>query len=104
MNGVSDATIPRRRGPKRANKIRKLFNLSKEDGSLHTVVCVSSLVSRGLDVRKYVIKRTVKKEGKKDKIRSPKIQRLITPQRLQRKRALFVSCIQYDRNIYITRL
>ena len=43
-----------------------------------------------IDVRKYVIKRTIKKEGKKDKVRSPKIQRLITPQRLQRKRALFV--------------
>ena len=42
------------------------------------------------DVRKYVIKRTIKKEGKKEKIRSPKIQRLITPQRLQRKRAEFV--------------
>ena len=45
------------------------------------------------DVRKYVIKRTVKKEGKKDKVRSPKIQRLVTPKRLQRKRALYVPCL-----------
>ncbi|CAG2119187.1 unnamed protein product, partial [Medioppia subpectinata] len=28
--GLTDNTIPRRLGPKRANKIRKLFNLSKE--------------------------------------------------------------------------
>ena len=55
-------------GPKRANKIRKLFNLSKED-----------------DVRKYVVRRPV--EGKKGQItKAPKIQRLITPRVLQRKR------------------
>ncbi|XP_026677737.1 40S ribosomal protein S6 [Diaphorina citri] len=76
--GLTDTTIPRRLGPKRASKIRKLFNLSKED-----------------DVRQYVIKRTLPpkpaKEGKK-KVRklykAPKIQRLITPVTLQRKRHL----------------
>merc|ERR1712189_77301 len=65
---------PRRLGPKRAGKIRKLFNLSKED-----------------DVRQYVIRRPIEvKEGKpqpkKPKTKAPKIQRLVTPQRLQRKR------------------
>merc|ERR1712129_276398 len=39
--GLTDSSVPRRLGPKRANNIRKLFNLSKED-----------------DVRKYVISRT----------------------------------------------
>ena len=39
--GLTDESAPRRLGPKRANKIRSLFNLSKED-----------------DVRKYVIART----------------------------------------------
>ncbi|KHJ43870.1 ribosomal protein S6e [Trichuris suis] len=69
--GLTDKTIARRLGPKRASKIRKLFNLSKED-----------------DVRKYVIRRPVgtPKEGKKQRERAPKIQRLITPQVLQRKR------------------
>ncbi|RWS29732.1 40S ribosomal protein S6-like protein, partial [Leptotrombidium deliense] len=68
--GLTDTTIPRRLGPKRANKIRKLFNLSKED-----------------DVRQYVVRRPVPvKEGKKPKTKAPKIQRLITPQMLQRKR------------------
>merc|ERR1712228_862785 len=68
--GLTDKTIPRRLGPKRAGKIRKLFNLSKED-----------------DVRQYVVRRPLPlKEGKKQKYKAPKIQRLITPQRLQRKR------------------
>eukprot|EP00871_Galdieria_phlegrea_P003223 jgi/Galph1/3901/GphlegSOOS_G2513.1 len=73
--GLTDKTIPRRLGPKRANKIRKLFNLSKED-----------------DVRKYVIRReiTPKKEGAKPYSKAPKIQRLITPVRIHRKRRLRV--------------
>jgi small subunit ribosomal protein S6e len=67
--GLTDTTKPRRLGPKRASKIRKLFNLGKED-----------------DVRKFVIRRQVVKGDKKPKFKAPKIQRLITPQRLQRKR------------------
>lgn len=65
--GLTDHSVPRRLGPKRASKIRKLFNLSKED-----------------DVRQYVIKRPLTgKEGKKPKYKAPKIQRLITPTVLQ---------------------
>jgi len=71
--GLTDRYIPRRLGPKRASKIRKLFNLSKED-----------------DVRKYVIRREIPvKEGKTAKgkrTKAPKIQRLVTPQTIQRKR------------------
>jgi len=69
--GVTDTTVPKRLGPKRANKIRKMFNLEKTD-----------------DVRGYVIRREVtpKKEGAKPYTKAPKIQRLITPLTLQRKR------------------
>merc|ERR1719166_228166 len=68
--GLTDNTIPRRLGPKRASKIRKLFNLSKDDN-----VC------------QYVIKRPLPaKEGKKQKYKAPKVQRLVTPIMLQRKR------------------
>ena len=68
--GLTDQTKPIRLGPKRASKIRKLFNLSKQD-----------------DVRKYVIRREVPaKEGKKPRFKAPKIQRLVTPVTLQRKR------------------
>jgi len=67
--GLTDEVKPRRLGPKRASKIRKLFNLDKKD-----------------DVRQYVIRRQIVKEGKKPTTKAPKIQRLVTPQRLQRKR------------------
>jgi small subunit ribosomal protein S6e len=68
--GLTDTSKPRRHGPKRATRIRKLFNLDKKDNP-----------------RQYVIKREIKKDGKKPYFKSPKIQRLVTPQRLQRKRA-----------------
>ena len=71
LPGLTDVSVPRRLGPKRASKIRKLFNLSKED-----------------DVRNYVIKRVIpaKKEGRKPCVKAPKIQRLVTPVTLQRRR------------------
>ena len=71
IEGLTDTQVPVRLGPKRANKIRKLFALSKED-----------------DVRKYVIRREIpaKSEDKKPSSKAPKIQRLVTPISLQRKR------------------
>jgi len=70
--GLTDTLVPRRLGPKRASKIRKLFALSKDD-----------------DVRKYVIRREIpaKSEDKKPSSKAPKIQRLVTPISLQRKRS-----------------
>jgi len=62
--GLTDGSIPRRLGPKRASKIRKLFNLDKND-----------------DVRKFVIRREVGKGTK-----APKIQRLVTPRIIHRKK------------------
>jgi small subunit ribosomal protein S6e len=67
--GLTDDQVPRRLGPKRANNIRKLFNLTKED-----------------DVRKYVIARTFTNKKGVTVRKAPKIQRLITPLMLQRKR------------------
>lgn len=72
IEGLTDKLIPRRLGPKRASKIRKLFALKKDD-----------------DVRQYVIRREIpaKSEDKKPSSKAPKIQRLVTPISLQRKRA-----------------
>ncbi|KAL2551361.1 40S ribosomal protein S6-2 [Forsythia ovata] len=91
LPGLTDIEKPRMRGPKRASKIRKLFNLSKED-----------------DVRKYVntYRRTFHHQSwrvqcsvfssfdlvyhvmtGKNVSKAPKIQRLVTPLTLQRKRA-----------------
>lgn len=67
--GLTDHSIPRRLGPKRASNIRKLFNLSKKD-----------------DVRKYVISRTFVDKKGRTITKTPKIQRLITPVVLRRRR------------------
>ncbi|KAJ7481750.1 40s ribosomal protein s6-b [Mycena latifolia] len=73
IEGLTDNVLPKRLGPKRATKIKRFFNLGKED-----------------DVRKYVVRREVtpKKEGGKPYTKAPKIQRLVTPMRLQRRRHL----------------
>merc|ERR1719197_726687 len=62
--GLTDDQRPRRLGPKRASNIRKLFGLEKKD-----------------DVRQFVVRREA---GKKKK--ASKIQRLVTPTMLQRRR------------------
>lgn len=79
LPGLTDKEVPQRLGPKRASKIRKLFNLEKED-----------------DVRKYVVRRVLpKKEGKKQRTKAPKIQRLVTPRMLQHKRRRFALKVQH---------
>ncbi|KAI0460797.1 40S ribosomal protein S6 [Komagataella kurtzmanii] len=70
IEGLTDAQVPKKLGPKRANNIRKFFGLTKED-----------------DVRQFVIRREVVK-GDKTYTKAPKIQRLITPERIQRKQHL----------------
>jgi len=65
--GLTDTSIPNRLGPKRASKIRRLFGLTKDD-----------------DPRAYTIVREVTRNDK-TRYKGPKIQRLVTPQRLRRK-------------------
>jgi small subunit ribosomal protein S6e len=67
--GLTDVTRPRQLGPRRAGKIRKLFNLTRED-----------------DLRQYVIKRPYTKEDGTTGYSEPKIQRLITPHVIARRR------------------
>ena len=69
--GLTDTEVARLRGPKRASKIRKLFALTKED-----------------DVRQYVntYRREFESATGKKKSKAPKIQRLITADRLRRKK------------------
>lgn len=71
--GLTDdaSARPKRLGPKRANKIRKMFGLKKEE-----------------DVRKYVITRKFTTKKGKDRVKRPKIQRLVTPIALQHKRQM----------------
>jgi len=65
--GITDAERPNRLGPKTVSTIRKLFGLRKKD-----------------DTTKYVVRREIKK-GDKTFWKAPKIQRLVTSQRLRRK-------------------
>merc|ERR1712100_842792 len=67
--GLTDESKPVRLGPKRATKIRKLFNLTDTE-----------------DVRKFVVRRTCTTKSGKEYTKAPRIQRLITPQQLHRKR------------------
>jgi small subunit ribosomal protein S6e len=78
VEGLTDGSSVRRLGPKRASKLRKMYDLSKTD-----------------DVRKFVVRRTIEKnvagEGEEPKMKvkaskAPKIQRLVTKVSLQRKR------------------
>ncbi|KAB1215854.1 40S ribosomal protein S6 [Morella rubra] len=71
LPGLTVVGKPRMRGPKRASKIQKLFNLSKDD-----------------DVQKDVntYRRTFTTKSSKKSSKAPKIQRLVTPLTLQRKR------------------
>ena len=76
IEGLTDTVVPNRLGPKRANKIRALFNLGKED-----------------DVRKYVLHYAHKFTNKagKEVVKHPKIQRLITPRMLQHKKQRYAA-------------
>lgn len=66
--GLTDLDVPKRLGPKRASKIRQLYNVDKT-----------------VDIRPLVIARKFEKKGK-TVTKRPKIQRLVTPVTLQRRR------------------
>jgi len=74
---ITDTPTPRRLGPKRASKIRKLFNLDKD-----------------ADVRKYRIARTFENKKGKKVVRKPKVQRLVTPVTLNRKKLRIAASVK----------
>eukprot|EP01036_Dinobryon_divergens_P024976 gene24976-33476_t len=67
--GFTDVDIPQRLGPKRASKIRALFNLDKTDS-----------------IKKVAIKRKFENKKGKTITKWAKIQRLVTPVTLRRKK------------------
>ncbi|KAL4825938.1 hypothetical protein H8958_014696 [Nasalis larvatus] len=67
--GLTDTMVSRHLGLKRASRIFKLFNLSKEN-----------------DVCQYVVRKPLNKESEKPRIKAPKIQHLVTLHVLQHKR------------------
>jgi small subunit ribosomal protein S6e len=77
---LTDEQRPKRLGPKRASKIRKMFALDRgiEKGTL---------AENRDDVRRYVVRREITREGKPSNTKAPKIQRLITKDRIRKKLA-----------------
>jgi len=74
--GLTDVVVPKLRGPKRASKIRKLFNLDKKKDR----------------VENYVMRKTKTRKCKDGVVREfsrgIKIQRLTTPKYIHRKRRM----------------
>ena len=85
--GLTDKSNPVRLGPKRANKIRKLFNLPKHSDNIGKKDAPKIDVDH-LDVTRFVVKRATKEVGDKKYYKAPKIQRLVTNDRIRRKRVL----------------
>jgi len=69
--GITDVKRARSLGPKRASKIRQLYGLEPKD-----------------DVRKFIVRKD-RKSGKGKK-KAPKIQRLVTTERVRRKKVIRV--------------
>ena len=84
--GLTDVELPKRLGPKRATKILKEFGLietynnKKKDKEQRK--------NLRFMITKFAPKRKVTTKNGKEYTKSAKIQRLITPQRLRRKRVI----------------
>jgi len=75
--GLTDKDLPRRLGPKRASKLRKLFSCGAKD-DLRAVVMRKKIPAR---------EASGDKKARKPKTKRPKIQRLVTPTLLRRRKA-----------------
>ena len=76
--GLTDATKPRRRAPKTASGIRKLYNITNDENAQ-------------VLIKKHVVRRTFKSKKNPEaalRQKAPKIQRLVTDARLRRKKLI----------------
>lgn len=90
---LTDAKVDRRLGPKRANKIRKLFNLPKHSDFKGKQEPEGFKV-HNIDVQRAVVKRITKEIGDKKYYKAPRITRLLTTQRIRRKKVIRQNKIQ----------
>lgn len=82
--GLTDTVKPLRLGPKRASKIRKLHGIAAGKNNYALVT-------------QKVVRRKFKSATGKDRHKAPSVQRLITPERLYRKKQLSVSFMLMNR-------
>lgn len=85
IKGLTDVKHDLRLGPKRANKIRKLFNLPRHSDNTGVKDAQKVDVSN-IDVMKAVVKRVTKEVEGKKYYKAPKITRLLTVQKIRRKK------------------
>jgi small subunit ribosomal protein S6e len=85
IEGLTDTEVPRRLGPKRANNIRKLFQLPSHASNRRKTKEERESVDPGV-VCKFVVRRLAKTTGDKKSYKAPRITRLITETRLLRKK------------------
>merc|ERR1711988_658122 len=84
LEGLTDATRPNRLGPKRANKIAKMFQLPRHSDNLRKKGA-DPVTVKPWTVTQYVVRRAIEKENK-TYYKAPRIQRLVTAERRRRKR------------------
>jgi small subunit ribosomal protein S6e len=95
LEGLTDQNRPRRLGPKRANKIRKMFTLPKHsDNANKKEKDLTKVVVDHWDVTRYVVRRQTKEVDGKAYFKVPKVQRLVTPYRIRRKRVYRTSRVE----------
>ena len=85
VEGLTDVKVPVRLGPKRANKIRKLFNLPRHS-DFRRQQNHDKIKVHNIDVQKAVVRRVTKEIGDKKYYKAPRITRLLTTKRIRRKR------------------
>jgi len=79
IEGLTDRTVSKRLAPKRASKVRKMLNLDKHCKK-------DELVAAYREFKKQARENATDPKEKKHHAKVPKIQRLVTPARLQRKK------------------
>ena len=84
IEGLTDTEMPRRLGPKRANNIRRLFNLPSHASNKKKSKEERESVDPGV-VCKFVVRRLAKTSENHKSYKAPNIQRLITDTRIRRK-------------------
>ena len=84
LTDLTDVKVSRRLGPKRANKIRKLFNLPRHS-DFRGQQSHDKIKVHNIDVQRAVVKRMTKEIGDKKYYKAPRITRLLTTKRIRRK-------------------
>ena len=94
--GLSEDPLPNRKGPKKANRILKDFGLlemyNKKKQNPEERKTLRYMIT------KFAPRREVTTAAGKTYVKRPKIQRLITPERLRRKRV--IKKIKQERRVY----